>query len=396
MRKFNRIKHASTYPKQSILEEEKIQEEEKSLYLVAANGEESENKKLEVSSSQYSFMKSACILQAVVYFVLFGTLVFSGIEGNNAKVRNYELFIQQAEFNKSNLVNRSIRDYAKFYNGSLRRADLECKVAKLDLYGWNNMSFMDTMLYSYSIISTIGWGLRFPKSILCKAFTLVYAIIGIPIVSFLIGCIVKLMKSDERGLKASVFVRRRFGNYKIFAAFCIKLGVVYTVLQGYLATKMVYAYSDDEDTKKIYTKVGYSRVWSLTEGIYCYIINGMTTIGFGEQHIFGPGSKYAVRRFLSMLFQIFLLVLAIALMELGFEVVTDYFDRSLEKKMEKTYQKVDSMKPITYSSASNGATNCNGPCNGSAIKAPPDKVMIQGRVVIRESSKSWLNVVLRP
>ena len=307
---------------------------------------------LRESLSAYFFNKTTWIVQALAIFLMFGTLVFTGIEGNNAKVRNYELFIEQAEFNKSNSANQSMEDYGHFYNRIFRKAELECKLAKLDLYGWNSMEFMDTMLYSFSIISTTGWGLRKPTSILYKSFTIAYAMIGLPLVSALIGLVVRITKSDKRIRRTLVFVKKWFGNYKIVAALAIKLGVVYIVLQGYISSKMVYQYSTDEATKKKYTKVGYSRVWSLTEGIYCYVINGMTTIGFGEQHIFGPGYENPGPRFLSMLFQMLLLIVAVALMELGFEVVRKYFDRSLEKKIqEKTYQTVKCDTHITYTSS---------------------------------------------
>ena len=326
---------------------------------------------LRESLSAYFFNKTTWIVQALAIFLMFGTLVFTGIEGNNAKVRNYELFIEQAEFNKSNTANKSMEEYGHFYNRIFRKAELECKLAKLDLYGWNSMEFMDTMLYSFSIISTTGWGLRKPTSILYKSFTIAYAMIGLPLVSALIGLVVRITKSDKRIRRTLVFVKKWFGNYKIVAALAIKLGVVYIVLQGYISSKMVYQYSTDDATKKKYTKVGYSRVWSLTEGIYCYVINGMTTIGFGEQHIFGPGYENPGPRFLSMLFQMLLLIVAVALMELGFEVVRKYFDRSLEKKIqEKTYQTVKCDTHITYTSSY--SIRRKGPRNGygSPVQEP--------------------------
>ena len=303
-----------------------------------------DNTKMQVSKTGYSFIRSTWMLQAIVIYVLLGTLVFAGIEGHNAKARNFELLIQQLKFNKTRLANRSIQDHDRIYNKSLRIAQLGCNVTKIDVYGWNSMGFLDAFIYSYGIMSTTGWGVYVPKSTLCKIISVVYAIIGVPILAGLIGILVRSFDTYEERLKTSAWIKKLFGNYQIFAVICFNIGVAYIFLQGFFLSKMISYYSANLQAN--YTRAGLPTSWSLTEGIYFYVINTITLIGFGDQHFIYD--SVPIPRLIKLMIDFLFLIVMLASIKKGFTNLVRYFDHSMDKKMRKYYTRLDSTRKVTF------------------------------------------------
>ena len=291
--------------------------------------------KQHVSQTVELFIKSTWILQVVIIFILFGSMIFAGIEGNNANVRNYDLYIRQTEFNKTFHVNRSITNYEKFYHRSLKAANLRCKVAKLDLYGWNSMNFTDAWMYTYGVISTTGWGIHCPQSNVGKLLTVIYATIGIPIIAALVGHIRNMMEAlKEKKIKPSTFIRNWFGNHSIFAFMCFNFVIVFLFLESYLIKQLLHWYSYGIRDKL--TKVGKSSEFNLTGCLYYLVINVLTTIGFGDQRWFSVGSRVDIIFF--QMANVFLFVILLAFMHKYFLIVKSFFEKSMVRKFNSVYR----------------------------------------------------------
>ncbi|KAL5251258.1 hypothetical protein ACHWQZ_G016825 [Mnemiopsis leidyi] len=287
------------------------------------------------SATVYQLIKLTWIFQAAVLYILLGTLIFSGIEGNSAKVRKYALLMEQEKFNKSNRGEWKISDFDKFYYKSVKVSKIRCELAKLDMFGWEKMHYLDAFIFSYSLISTTGWTFRPQTSSLRKASCMVYGFIGIPVFATLIGLIVKMIKADEGEFKTSSFVRKCFGNYKICFMFGLILCLLFLVAQGYAMTKLVEYYS--EDMREEYGKVGLPAEWSITEGIYFFFINGISLVGFGDQYMV-TSARNMIGKLANLVFNICLLVWVIASLVRAFPLVRRYLNHSLDKKMSLIYE----------------------------------------------------------
>ena len=287
------------------------------------------------SATVYQLIRLTWIFQGAVLYISLGALIFAGIEGNSAKARKYALLIEQEKFNKSYRGMRENGNFEEFYDRISKEANLRCELAKLDTFGWEGMHYLDAFIYSYSIISTTGWNFHPKKSSLRKATCMVYAFIGIPVFATLIGLIVKMIKADEGEIKTSAFVKRCFGNYKICFMFGLVVGLLFLVFQGYIMTKIVEHYT--RDMKEDYEKVGLPTKWGITEGIYFFIINGISLVGFGDQYMV-TSDKNLVGKLANLVFNICVLVFIIASLVRSFPLVRRYLHHSLDKKMALIYQ----------------------------------------------------------
>ena len=303
-----------------------------------SSDETSEYEKLQISPTTYSLIKFLSVLFWLVSFLLFGTLVFAGIEGGNERVNHYVLLIKQSEFNRTNQQNRTEADFQKFYNRSLQLANLRCSLAKLDLYGWNSKNFADSITYSISIFTTLGWGIHCPKSLFGRAVTLIYALFGIPLVAALIGVFMSFLDAvGQRRARSFKLTKKYFGDFDIVSMMIVYFCLAFGIFDGYLVTLTVkwFASGLEENLEKI----GLSSDWSLTEGIYFVFINFLTVVGFGDQYTFSKGARsdlvlIHLGNFLPLLFYF-------AAMKRFFSMIMNYIDYSVDKKLNMVYQAVE-------------------------------------------------------
>ena len=136
---------------------------------------------------------SSVITLALVGCILFGVLIFIGIEGNHEIVRHYELLAEQDKFNNAT----QIPQFDELYRNATQIANLTCLIAKLDMISWNNKTAVDAAWFSFSIVSTVGWGIFYPKSDVCKVICLVYSAFGVILFASLIGAVVRSFKDEE-------------------------------------------------------------------------------------------------------------------------------------------------------------------------------------------------------
>ena len=323
----------TSHPQEDVVKEEGILNEDEIVEDLVSGSEQSqvtdENLSLvkqQISPSLYSFIKFTWTLQIMVFLILFGTLIFCGIEGNNAKVRQYDLYIQQENFNQTYLSNKSIQDPEQYYNLSLTVASLRCNLSNLDMFGWNSMNYSDAWMYSYSIVTTIGWGIHYPQSVEGKVFTIIYAIIGLPLIAATIGYIIDFTDAAYKSTRRAV--RKLFAKYKIFAGIFTDLIILTLLVDGYLL-KLIVTWASRGHKGK-------GTGLSLIDGIYYIVINLLTTVGFGDQHLFSIGSSRVFLIIVQMA-NLFLLLFLLACMQRYFLIVKNYFENSLNNKITDTY-----------------------------------------------------------
>ena len=272
----------------------------------------------------------------VTSFILLGALVFVAIESKNEKTKNTLLLAQQEKFNKTWHGNRTFGDFERNYTRYLKIANLTCEIAKLDMYGWNTMNTNHALKYSYSVISTTGWGVfdHPGKSTLNKVICMIYATFGIPLLYTLIVHIIKMIMVYETKLRISALSRRWFDGYTSPSLMIIKFGtvVVVVMIQSYLTTVVLKYRTNKADVQEMYTKLDVSRDWSLTEGVYWIVINGITLVGLGDQYLLGT-TKFEVAPIVSMTFNMFVLMLTLASLERVFMGVREFVDQSIGRKL---------------------------------------------------------------
>ena len=325
-----------------------------------SSDETSEYEKLQISPTTYSLIKFLSVLFWLVSFLLFGTLVFAGIEGSNERLNHYILLVKQSEFNRTNQQNRTEADFQKYYNRSLQIANLRCSLAKLDLYGWNGKNFADSITYSISIFTTLGWGIHCPKSVFGRVATLIYALFGIPLVAALIGVFMSFLDAvGKRRARSCKLTKKYFGDFDIVSMVIVYFCLAFGIFDGYLVTLTVKWFASGLEEKL--EKVGLSSDWSLTEGIYFVFINFLTVVGFGDQYTFSKGARTDL--VLLQLVNVLPLLFYFAAMKRFFSIIMNYIDYSVDKKINMVYQAVedesDDLKNIENASASASASACD-------------------------------------
>jgi hypothetical protein len=138
----------------------------------------------------------------------------------------------------------------------------------------------DTLFFTFTLLSTIGYGNLNPISFYGKLFCIVYISFGVPINIFLFTLLVKLIRNkiDEKMFKkSSATVKRSYGTIqnelsyanKLHKSLIIKTVVIFMIL--FLFIYMLPAYLISY----------YFEQWSLLDSIY-YLFISISKIGLGD------------------------------------------------------------------------------------------------------------------
>lgn len=260
-----------------------------------------------------------------------------GIEGNHQKLTQWELVAEHFRFNNSHNQNMSKVAFEEFYRKLKRAAELECKLAHLELKSWNNLSFHDAMLYTYSIVSTTGWGVFHPKSYLCKVITILYALCGIPLLMAHLAQIISLVNDKANQLKKEKWIRKYCGSYQIFSALLTQFVIACLFLDSWMIQCWIPFISQDITEK--YEKANIAQHYSYVGALY-YYFNCISLIGFGSHYSFTSNEDPFLKS-LIVVVTFFFVIIWVALCQRAYQMGKRHLDRSMEKKMNKLYERVE-------------------------------------------------------
>ncbi|XP_068601753.1 potassium channel subfamily K member 6 [Brachionichthys hirsutus] len=212
---------------------------------------------------------AGCVFFYVVYLLL-GALVFSSMERPVE-----EKLLRDMETLKQEFLNQSCVDAASL-DGFL------LKVLKANKYGApvlgnssgaSNWDLASSMFFANTLVTTVGYGNTTPLSDAGKAFSILYAIIGVPFTMLVLTvCIQRLMYPL---VFAPVSLLHRSGLEPRLAA------VVHFVLMVVLMLACFFV-----APAAVFSTVETS--WSFLDGVYfCFM--SLCTIGLGD---FVPGMRY--------------------------------------------------------------------------------------------------------
>lgn len=204
-----------------------------------------------------------------VIYLLFGALVFSCIERPVEDQLRHDMEVLKQEFLNQSCVNA---------------ASLETflvKVLTANKYGvsvlrnssfTSNWDLMSSMFFANTLVTTVGYGHTTPLSDAGKAFSIFYALIGVPFTMLVLtACVQRLMYPL---VLAPVCLLQRSGlEPRPAAAVHFVLLLVLVVLCFFLAPAAVFSVVEMS--------------WTFLDGIYfCFI--SLCTIGLGD---FVPGTQ---------------------------------------------------------------------------------------------------------
>ncbi|KAL5265214.1 hypothetical protein ACHWQZ_G006090 [Mnemiopsis leidyi] len=250
--------------------------------------------------------KSCWYLIALVVFIFAGSIILMGIEGHYLMFDNLNKYEQREHFEQRlsqwlesdkprarslrsdmELNNRSVEEqYHQNYTRIQKVTEQMCNIANLKLKSWNNKTWGDSFMYSVSVMSTVGWGVYYPKTTKLKIITCLYLIFGIPIFAAMLNVISGILDSAEKYLLEKKTIRKYIGGDKCITSMQIIWAVLAVLLYAVVCDQLVEGGRDDvieahlEDTVLNYS-------WNFFISVY-YTIITVTSIGFGDIYIYSP------------------------------------------------------------------------------------------------------------
>jgi len=333
------------------------EDEEKDGYLMTA-----------FKSSWYTIM--------LIVFLLAGSVVFMGIEGNHEKYDQLNKLIEQERFtyqisqwiegDKPRAIalretiglNESIPEgiYVEKLSRQLKEnmtrleeyVEKKCAVAKGRLVDWNNKAWGDAFMYSVSVMSTVGWGVYYPPTHLLRAVTIIYLLFGIPIFAAMVNVISGMIEKIEVSLRRASWTRKVCGAAGSVIWITGFMFVIIAVL-GYAGICEALVVAGQRENANLYRDLE-AAVLDYTWGFFLcvyYTIITVTSIGFGDVYIFNP--SHALLHIKPFVFMILTAVL-IALFARVFSKLQQRVDRDAYKRTMKVKRKIMTLgvMPIEY------------------------------------------------
>ncbi|XP_022535170.2 potassium channel subfamily K member 6 [Astyanax mexicanus] len=217
-----------------------------------------------------SFLLLGGLVLAYVVYLLLGALVFSAIERPVEDSLHSELSSLKAQILQLSCINASTLE--DFLEKVLRANKYGVSVLRNVSVG-SNWDLASSLFFANTLVTTVGYGHTTPLSDAGKAFSIVYALFGVPFTMLVLtACVQRLMRPLT--YKPIAFWQQRSGWQPHVAAtghFIILLLVV--VLAFFVLPAVIFSTIEES--------------WSFLEAFYfCFI--SLCTIGLGD---FVPGEQ---------------------------------------------------------------------------------------------------------
>ncbi|KAJ3590635.1 hypothetical protein NHX12_008585 [Muraenolepis orangiensis] len=204
-----------------------------------------------------------------VIYLLFGALVFSSIEGPvEERVRNDILTMQREFLNQTGINATALQDFL-------------VKVFSANKYGVSvlqnssvssNWDLASSMFFANTLVTTVGYGHSTPLSDTGKAFSILYAVIGVPFTMLVLTASVQRLMYPLVYAPVALFQRSGLGPRPASTVhFALLLFVL--ALCFYVAPAFVFSTIEGS--------------WSYLDAVYfCFM--SLSTVGLGD---FVPGEQ---------------------------------------------------------------------------------------------------------
>lgn len=215
--------------------------------------------------SRSSFL---CLLYFLFYalYLILGGLAFAAIEGPGEQALKQEVALARQAF-LAQYPTVSDNDMEELIQEVIKASNRGVSASKNDT-GGPNWSLGQSLFFSCTLITTIGYGHVTPLSKEGKLFCMAYAVVGIPMTLIMLTAVVERLMLPTRSLLE--WLQRRLGRvYRPLGVRLIHLTllVVFRVTVFMLIPAGVFAYIEPE--------------WDYLDSLYyCFI--SLTTIGLGD------------------------------------------------------------------------------------------------------------------
>ncbi|XP_076096999.1 potassium channel subfamily K member 1-like [Mytilus galloprovincialis] len=201
-------------------------------------------------------------------YIVIGASVFSAIEGPRERDLTVHVRDVRKKFLKDHSKCLTDGDLEKFLIEINNAAHKGVSSTKNVTMAEPNWSFGQSIFFSVTVLTTIGYGRVTPLSDEGKGFIIVYTVIGIPLTLILFSAIVERLMIPTKVFLYFLF--RKLGHlYKVFHIQLLHLFFVILVLLVFIFLIPAAVYSTLEPT------------WNYLDAFYyCFI--SMTTIGLGD------------------------------------------------------------------------------------------------------------------
>uniref|UniRef100_A0A914XUR9 Potassium channel domain-containing protein n=1 Tax=Plectus sambesii TaxID=2011161 RepID=A0A914XUR9_9BILA len=273
-------------------------------------------------------------LITVVLFIMFGAVVFQTLEEQPQRDRIAE---EKRIFRRCivNALRRSLPSIADTYGSPMiRHLSTACFNDTAPRWTWSN-----SILFSFSVVTTIGYGHIVPETTSGRIFCSIYAIIGIPLTMIAIANIGKYISDMIQWLERRM--RKRYREYK-------ERKIIKSTDRA--LNRLEEERNDAEDKEKsrltgdrlviafvLYVAIG-SALMTTWENQMSYWIAvyfnvfSLTTIGFGD---YWPRNTYFMP--LTLIY----LALGLAIASIALSVASDYL-----RKLHYYRQKIENVRQV--------------------------------------------------
>lgn len=209
-----------------------------------------------------------CLLYFLFYalYLILGGLAFAAIEGPGEQALKQEVALARQAF-LAQYPTVSDNDLEELIQEVIKASNRGVSASK-NATGGPNWSLGQSLFFSCTLITTIGYGHVTPLSKEGKLFSMAYAVVGIPMTLIMLTAVVERLMLPTRSLLE--WLHRRLSRvYRPLGVRLIHLAllVVFLVTVFMLVPAGVFAYIEPE--------------WDYLDSLYyCFI--SLTTIGLGD------------------------------------------------------------------------------------------------------------------
>ncbi|XP_005986568.1 potassium channel subfamily K member 16-like [Latimeria chalumnae] len=269
-------------------------------------------------------------------YLLVGAAVFQALEQSAEKAVKKETYHRKLAFltNYTCLSPEAVERFVKVITEALKHGINPVEDIKLLHSNWD---FSSSLFFVGSVVTTIGYGSKAPKTVGGQIFCVFFALFGIPLNIFFLGHTSKVLISASKKLGDHLFQKRK--EERLVKILTIIFFLVMGFIMFFLLPPFVFTITEG---------------WSYMEGVYFAFIT-LSTIGFGDYVIgINPYRNYLIGyRSLAAVWIIF----GLSWLALLFNLLTAFL-KDTEEKITSIHKKKKSTKTNENDATSLETANC--------------------------------------
>lgn len=241
-----------------------------------------------------------------IAYLLLGALVFSYIEGPVEEKLKLDLTVLKQQFLNQSCINASQLDI--FLERVLKANKYGVSVLR-NATGHSNWDLASSLFFANTLVTTVGYGHTTPLSDAGKAFSIVYALVGVPFTMLVLAaCVHRLMRLLTLG-PLSILQQQAGLQPRLAGTVHFFLLLMLVVLCFFAVPALIFSAIEER--------------WSFLDAFYfCFI--SLCTIGLGD-FVPGeqPGQKYRALYKISVMVYLFVGLMVMFLVLRTFHKLAD-------------------------------------------------------------------------